>query len=153
MFYVLTWVIFYMTNHNCRKFKQNQIIFTYVPEPVSYTHLDVYKRQEPGLPLALFRSIFLRTSPNSNSTSQFLINNVGIYPSCHCIDTGHLYNVIQHHLHTLIMLLLIGFNGFNSREANIADGSFCIAACRPSKGRFCEVIQQPINNFLFGTVV
>ena len=27
MFYVLTWVIFYMTNHNCRKFKQNQIIF------------------------------------------------------------------------------------------------------------------------------
>ena len=27
MFYVLTWVIFYMTNHNCRKFKQNQIVF------------------------------------------------------------------------------------------------------------------------------
>ena len=30
-FYVLTRVIFYMTNDNCRKFKQNQIIFCIQP--------------------------------------------------------------------------------------------------------------------------
>ena len=50
-FYVLTRV-FPMANDNSRKFKQNQIIFCIQPKivefsrPVSYTHLDVYKRQE-----------------------------------------------------------------------------------------------------------
>ena len=40
-----------MANDNSRKFKQNQIIFCIQPwfvefsRPVSYTHLDVYKRQ------------------------------------------------------------------------------------------------------------
>ena len=40
-----------MTNDNCRKFKQNQIIicietwYVEYSRPVSYTHLDVYKRQ------------------------------------------------------------------------------------------------------------
>ena len=41
-FYVLKSVIFLMTNDNCRKFKENQIMICI---PVSYTHLDVYKRQ------------------------------------------------------------------------------------------------------------
>ena len=31
-FYVLTRVIFYMTNDNCRKFKENQIMFFTQPE-------------------------------------------------------------------------------------------------------------------------
>ena len=46
-FYVLTRVIFYMTNDNCRKFKQNQMMFCIQNciVAVSYTHLDVYKRQ------------------------------------------------------------------------------------------------------------
>ena len=30
-FYVLTRVIFYMTNDNCRKFKQNQLLFCMQP--------------------------------------------------------------------------------------------------------------------------
>ena len=44
---------FFLANDNCRKFKQNQIIFCIQPwfVAVSYTHLDVYKRQVTKCPV------------------------------------------------------------------------------------------------------
>ena len=50
---------FSMANDNSRKFKQNQIMFriqSWIVEfsrPVSYTHLDVYKRQVQKVPRPL----------------------------------------------------------------------------------------------------
>ena len=74
-FYVLTRVIFYMTNDNCRNVKHNEIIcctdpyIVEISRPVSYTHLDVYKRQLPHIQTE--SNNFLHTSLNCRELKAF----------------------------------------------------------------------------------
>ena len=76
MFYVLTWVIFYMTNHNCRKFKENQMMFRIQPWIVEFSRPIVFGedrlRKRGSLPATFYvlTRVFSMANDNSSKLKQ-----------------------------------------------------------------------------------
>ena len=132
---------FSMANEKSHKFKQNQILFHFYVvfilsiRPVSYTHLDVYKRQK--LPLSLNRSS-PKTIGREYSTNQGCMQKIIWF--CLNIDIYYLHyfhpinfpkdmvNKIEFSLHIKLMEILICFilmfNINNDRKSSVPQSKY-----------------------------